>query len=333
MNVGLPAKTHGSYQEHSKTTEFGSEYDIIKVSRHGRFVSMERFLDPRNDWMFKKTFGSMPNNDILIDFLNAVFKGERAPIESITFLPTHQDPEIASLRQTFVDVRCMDVNKNQFIVEMQHYGDSFFMQRACVYASRAYIEQVKVSGPGEDQNEKKRSVYSDVKPIIFLAILDSFSAIEGDDYVSHNAFLDKKTFKCNIKEFSFSFIRLDKFHKSFGESQSVLDKWCYFFKNAQTTKAEDIAKMKDLYPLVNKAYDVLKRSNYTEEEYQAYCHAEMSADAYESCINSAREEGNVEGKKEGIKETARSMLAEGMSPEAVSRYTKLPIEEVLSILE
>ncbi|MDR1207833.1 MAG: Rpn family recombination-promoting nuclease/putative transposase, partial [Holosporales bacterium] len=39
---------------------------------------MERLLNPRNDWMFKKTFGSMPNMDILIDFLNAVFEGQRA---------------------------------------------------------------------------------------------------------------------------------------------------------------------------------------------------------------------------------------------------------------
>jgi predicted transposase/invertase (TIGR01784 family) len=299
---------------------------------------MERLLNPRNDWMFKKTFGSMPNRDILIDFLNAVFDGERAPIERITFLPTHQDPEIASLRQTFVDIRCMDVNKNQFIVEMQHYGDLFFMQRACVYASRAYIEQVRVPGPGDGKRKKKRSVYADVKPVIFLAILDTFSKIKGDDYISHNVLLDKKTLACNIEEFSFSFIRLDKFHKSFSESQSVLDKWCYFFKNAQTTKAEDIAKMKDRYPLVNKAYDVLKRSNYTEEEYQAYCHAEMSADAYESCINSARVEGLAKGLAEGeakalvlIKETARSLLAEGMSPEAVSRCTKLSIEEVMAL--
>jgi predicted transposase/invertase (TIGR01784 family) len=75
----------------------------------------------------------------------------------------------------------------------------------------------------------------------------------------------------------------------------------------------------------------------------------MSADAYESCINSAREEGLAEGlaegeakgKQEGLaegeakgkKDAARLMLAEGMSPEAVSRCTKLSIEEVLALRE
>jgi predicted transposase/invertase (TIGR01784 family) len=310
---------------------------------------MERFLNPRNDWMFKKTFGSRPNKDILIDFLNAVFDGERAPIESVTFLPTHQDPEIAAFRQTIVDVRCMDASKNQFIVEMQHYGDLFFMQRACVYASRAYIEQGKVLDPDDDKHDKKKkSVYADVNPVIFLAILDTLPEIKGENYLSHNEILDKETHARNIEEFSFSFIRLDKFHKSFSESQSVLDKWCYFFKNAQTTKAEDIAKMKGSYPLVNKAYEVLKRSNYTEEEYQAYCHAEMDADAHESCINSAREEGLAKGKAEGLvegeakglakgkaegeakkaRETAIALLAEGLHVDVVSRCTGLSIEEV-----
>jgi predicted transposase/invertase (TIGR01784 family) len=118
---------------------------------------MEGVLDPRNDWMFKKIFGSKLNKDILIDFLNAVFDGVRPPIKSVVFLPTHQDPEVAAYRTTLVDVRCTDERKNQFIVEMQHYGDALFMQRACVYASRAYAAQVKVREP--KKNKGKKSPY------------------------------------------------------------------------------------------------------------------------------------------------------------------------------
>jgi predicted transposase YdaD len=41
--------------------------------------------------------------------------------------------------------------------------------------------------------------------------------------------------------------------------------------------------------------------------------------------------GKEEGIALGVKETARSMLSEGMSPETVSRCTKLSIEEVVAL--
>jgi predicted transposase/invertase (TIGR01784 family) len=41
-----------------------------------------------------------------------------------------------------------------------------------------------------------------------------------------------------------------------------------------------------------------------------------------------RMEGRVEGRMEGQAELVRTMLSEGMPAEEVSRYTKLPREEV-----
>jgi predicted transposase YdaD len=62
----------------------------------------------------------------------------------------------------------------------------------------------------------------------------------------------------------------------------------------------------------------------------------------EEGIALGKEEGIALGKEEGIaigeakglaliKETARSMLSEGMSPETVSRCTKLSIEEIVAL--
>ncbi|MDR1208610.1 MAG: Rpn family recombination-promoting nuclease/putative transposase [Holosporales bacterium] len=305
---------------------------------------MERFFNPRNDWMFKKIFGSEPNKDILIDLLNAVFDGIRTPIEDVAFLPTHQDPEIAALRQTIVDVRCTDTDKNQFIVEMQHYGDPFFIKRACVYASRAYSIQLKKRDTNDKTRDNLDTLYGDVKPVIFLAILDTLPLIKGDNYLSHNAILDIDTHAINIEEFSFSFIRLDKFHKNLDESESLVDKWCYFFKNAETTKREDFEKIKNRWPLVGKAYEVLEISNYTPEEYEAYCHYEMCADAHESCIWGARQEGLAEGEAKGLakglaeglaegkRETAIAMLARGLDVDFVSQCTGLSAEEAKALM-
>ena len=61
---------------------------------------LSKFLDPKNDFAFKKIFGQEKNKDILIHFLNdlILFTGKR-PISSVTFLPTIQDGEAASKKK------------------------------------------------------------------------------------------------------------------------------------------------------------------------------------------------------------------------------------------
>ncbi len=38
------------------------------------------FMNPYTDFGFKKLFGTEPNKDLLISFLNALFEGDRKPI-------------------------------------------------------------------------------------------------------------------------------------------------------------------------------------------------------------------------------------------------------------
>ncbi len=61
-----------------------------------------KFLNPRNDLVFKKILGSEKNKDILIHFLNDIID-RPALIEEVTFLKTIQDPEVAPFR---ILVRC-----------------------------------------------------------------------------------------------------------------------------------------------------------------------------------------------------------------------------------
>lgn len=45
----------------------------------------QKFLDPKNDYAFKKIFGTEKNQDVLIPFLNSVLDLPH-PIHSVTFL-------------------------------------------------------------------------------------------------------------------------------------------------------------------------------------------------------------------------------------------------------
>ncbi len=60
-------------------------------------MAFSKFLDPKNNFAFKRIFGTEKNKDILIHFLNDIlgFAG-KDEIEEIEFLSTIMDAEIAS---------------------------------------------------------------------------------------------------------------------------------------------------------------------------------------------------------------------------------------------
>src|SRR3990167_8117161 len=125
-------------------------------------MSLGKFLDPKNDFAFKKIFGTEKNQDILIHFINDMlgFTGQHQ-IETVQFLKTSQDPEIASKKQSILDVLCSDQQDRQYIVEMQVAKTSGFEKRAQYYAAKAYSRQLN---EGEE--------YHNLKEIIFVAITD-----------------------------------------------------------------------------------------------------------------------------------------------------------------
>ena len=70
---------------------------------------IKRFLDPKNDFAFKHIFGNEKHKNLLISFLNTVLQNQlSSPIQDLDFLKPVQDPELASKKQSAVDVMCQD---------------------------------------------------------------------------------------------------------------------------------------------------------------------------------------------------------------------------------
>lgn len=125
-------------------------------------MTATKFLDPKNDFAFKKIFGTEKSKSILIHFLNDILgfpEGEK--IKQVTFLKTVLDPEVAAKKQSIVDVLCVDEKGVQYIVEMQVARTDSFAKRAQYYAAKAYVNQMN-----------NGDTYEKLKQIIFLAITD-----------------------------------------------------------------------------------------------------------------------------------------------------------------
>jgi predicted transposase/invertase (TIGR01784 family) len=282
---------------------------------------MKEFLDPKNDYVFKRLFGTERNKEILLLFLNDIFDGVYQKIEDVTFLPPHQFPESDIYPQSYVDLSCRDAEGKQFIVEMQCYGDRGFLQRACFYTSRAYANQMK-----------KGLLYAHLKPVVFLAITDTKLFPKKESYLSHSKLLDIKTHECLIEEFSYSFLELGKIDKTFEESKTIIEKWAYFFKKAPDTSDEEMEEISRDYPPIGLAYEALDRCNYTPEEMDEYYRRTMNADSIATSLSDAKAEGEAKGKAEEKRNMVLSFHCQGVDKNIIATAAGLSLEEVKKIL-
>ncbi|MGL9759689.1 MAG: Rpn family recombination-promoting nuclease/putative transposase, partial [Wolbachia sp.] len=167
------------------------------------------------------------------------------------------DPEIASDKQSIVDVLCKDSFGNRYIAEMQLARDKGFEKRAQLYAAKAYSRQ---SGN-----------YIDFKKVFFIAISNSTLFPTEVEYISTHNIRDIKTNGHYLKDFQFVFIELPKFTKSrVEELESTTERWCFFFKHAEDTTDEDLKDIAEKSPIIKLAYDELDKFSWEEEDLAAY---------------------------------------------------------------
>jgi predicted transposase/invertase (TIGR01784 family) len=293
-------------------------------------MTLSKFLDPKNDVAFHRIFGTEKNKDILIHFINDILElKEGEKIKEITFLPTIAVPEIAAKKQSIVDVLCKDEKGVQIIIEMQVAPQEGFEKRAQYYAAKAYSRQLN-KGKGEG------SRYKDLKSVIFIAISDNIIFKDKISYKSDHIILDKETYANDLKDFSFTFIELPKFKiTNIDLLTNIVEKWCFFFKNADKTSESDLRKLVGSDSVIERAYEELNQFNWSEEELRTYDQENkriMDNQAAEDyLVNHAKAEGKAEGKAEEKEEIALNLLKKGLSDSLISSATGLSIDEVLKL--
>ncbi|NEV49662.1 Rpn family recombination-promoting nuclease/putative transposase [Wolbachia pipientis] len=290
-------------------------------------MAFSKFLDPRNDLCFKKIFGTEKNKNILIHFLNDILGfTEINAIQEVEFLSTIMDPEVASNKQSIVDVLCKDSHGNRYIAEMQLARDKGFEKRAQLYAAKTYSRQLDKSGN-----------YIDLKKVFFIAISNCTLLPEEVDYISTHNIRDIKTNGHYLKDFQFIFIELPKFSKSrVEELESTIERWCFFFKYAEETTEEDLQEIAEKAPIIKLAYDELDKFRWNEKDLVAYEERIMDLRKEEAILEyrldlaeeKGKKIGKEEGKIEGKIEVAKAMLANNVDVNTIVKFTGLSISEI-----
>ncbi|MFC3197612.1 Rpn family recombination-promoting nuclease/putative transposase [Parapedobacter deserti] len=280
------------------------------------------YIDPLTDFAFKKLFGSEPNKDLLIDFLNGVFRG-RKHIVDLVYNKNEHPGETVNEGSAIFDLTCTGNDGEQFIIEVQRGKQGNFKQRAIFYTSRLVTEQAP---------KGKRSEWGyNVKEVYLIALLEDFSLDAGNEqeFLHDICLSNRETSKVFYEGLGYIFIELIKFVKTEAELDTDLDKWLYVLKNMSSMDKIPVYLRK---PIFEKLFNIAEYSNLTKEEKTMYDTSLKrkwdNKAVLDYAVNEAAKEAAKEAKQEEKMEIAREMKKDGISVEQIAKFTKLSIEEI-----
>lgn len=284
-------------------------------------LSEERYISLLTYFGFKRIFGTKPNKDLLINFLNSLFDGEQV-IKDVRYLNSEHVGDVFAERKAIFDVYCENEKGEKFIVEMQNAFQKYFKDRSLFYSTFPIREQAP---KGQDWNFKLDHVYT-------VALLNFDFKEEAFDQkeINHDVgLLDKKTFKVFNDKLSFKYIEIAKFNKSEAELETLYDKWLYVLKNLPKLDKRPKALKERIF---TKLFEEAEIAKFSQQELREY---EDSLKAYrdiKNSIDTAKEEGRKEGREEGVAKeklaTAKRLLGMGLTQEQVAKGTDLSIEDI-----
>ena len=305
-------------------------------------------IDPKNDALFKLIFGRECNKDLLISLINASLYGKINPVTDVEYIQSEKEIGLITPGTSRVDVSCTTTNNDNFIVEMQKSRRDFFIERCMVYncsmyagqKDRKYISMHDIEDRLVDDNST--SGYVNIYPVRLIGILNYIQfPNRPNQHLSHYRLIEDNSLDRDIDPLSLTFIELKKIkYTSPQDIKTDLDRWMLFFQHANHMTIDNfLSYVGQNNKQFEKAYQLLEYNSYTQEQRKVIDEAEEGISIKIGEINAAREDGRMEGREEGLKEvkkknaieTARRMLADGMSVDMVMKYSCLSEDEVEKI--
>ena len=276
-----------------------------------------KYINPFTDFGFKKIFGEEASKILLIDFLNALLL-QTNKIVDLSFKNTEQLGQTDTDRKVIYDIYCENEVGEKFIVELQKAKQNYFKERTIYYSTFPIREQAEKG----EWNYNLKSVYC-------IGILD----FTFDDYeespekneVVHTIKLKNQKGNIFYEKLTYIYIEMPNFKKAESELTSRLDKWLFFIKNL-----EDFQNMPTIFSdeIFTKAFEKAELAKFGAVDLDNY---ETSLKIYrdlKGVIDTAFDEGKIEGKFEERQEIAKALKENGVPLNIIIKTTGLTEEEI-----
>lgn len=281
------------------------------------YYLQEQYVNLLTDFGFKRVFGSEPNKQLLVDFLNTLLPAHHQ-IKTLSYKSSENLGNTPIDRKAIFDIYCQAENGDRFIVEIQKAKQNFFKDRSVFYASFPIQEQA-LRG---QWNFKLAPVYS-------IGVLDFvFDDHKNEDTIVHT--VELKDQHCNVfyDKLKFIYIELPKFNKPLDQLETQQDKWLFLLKHLPDIEGQPRPFQN---PIFLQLFEIAEIANFTSVEQDIYQDSLKYYRDLNNIVDTSRMEGLEEGRGEGQKiaqlRIARSLLNQ-LPIETISQTTGLTLAEI-----
>ena len=294
----------------------------------------EKYINPFTDFGFKKLFGTEPNKDLLIDFLNEVILPDKKRIKDLTYKKNDQIGATEFDRKAIFDLYCIGSNNERFIVEMQKAKQNYFKDRTIYYSTFPIQEQAQKG----DWDFKLSEIFT--VGILDFAFSDdkltddkSFNEaqerveteVKDEKAVRHVVTLKDQKSRIFYDKLTFIYLEMPHFTKTEEELETTYDKWLYVLKNLPTLPNRPNKLQEKIF---QRLFETAEIAKFTPEEKEQYEESLKSYRDLKNVIDTSFGEGKMEEKIQGI---VKALKQGKLSIEEIAEVFSTSIEFVLKV--
>lgn len=276
-------------------------------------------LDPKTDFIFKKIFGSEENADILISFLNAIFKSEDK-IKTVKIENTDIEKSYLEDKFSRLDIKATTNRNEKINIEIQLRNERNMIKRTLYYWSKVYEEQLE-----EGKN------YSTLNRTVCINILN-FNYLKNDKFHSRFRLKDTSTNDELTDIIEIHFIEIPKLSDESGE-KDMLTSWVQFLKNPESKR---VRNLEDDVKEIRSAKEKLVEISADKKQRELYEMRKKIVHDRINALDSAREDGIEQGIEQGMEiglEKAKANIAKNLSSlnidiDTIVKASGLSLEEI-----
>lgn len=275
------------------------------------FPLQEKYVNLLTDFGFKRVFGTEPNQQLLIDFLNTLLPTHHR-IQSVSYKRTENLGNTPLDRKAIFDIYCQAENGERFIVEIQKAKQNFFKDRSVYYATFPIQEQA-LKG---EWNYQLTSVYT-------VGVLDFiFDDHREDAELLHTVKLKLKNQHCQVfyDKLTFIYIELPKFKKTLAELETHFEKWLYLLRHLPDLQEPPSTLQASIFLQL---FEVAEIANFSPAEQETYQNSLKYYRDLNNVVDTSRQEGIEQGLQQGLQEGIQQGLQQGIQLGAEQARSRL----------
>ena len=270
----------------------------------------------RNDYAFKKLFGTDENKDIMIELLSLITQLSKDDFDDVRIENSEQIPKFYNEKAGRLDIKIRLNDGRKIDVEMQNTYFDYYPKRSIFYCSKMIHEHF----PSGLQ-------YTDLRKCIAINVLNSpfklsrkvhsiYQIREAEEYTLLDELLE------------IHFLDLTKLKKK-KENLTSLEKWLMFIKTDHKGVRQMLAQGNPVMTKANRVMDIFYLDEQERKRYEAAW--EYESDRL-SMINESERKGLERGKSLGLVEgEARGTRQAKLETAQLMRQRNYPSAEICLI--